>query len=124
MHARAEAVQASPAMPTVGRVRSSRSTTFIAGLLVANSAPHLPTAVARRRHLTPLAGRDSGPAVNAVWAALNLSVGVVLLLRSRGPHTACWDRDLVAFEAGHLTFAAWMALTERFFPVNWSGRVR
>lgn len=99
-------------------MRPPRAAPYTAGLLVANSAPHLATAVARRRHLTPLAGRDSGPAVNAVWAVLNLVAGVALLSRSRGTRTARWGRDLVDFEAGYLTFAAWMTLTERLLRVN------
>lgn len=99
-------------------MRSSRVQSFIAGALVANTAPHLATAVTGRRHLTPLAGRDSGPAVNAVWAGMNLVAGVALLRRARRAGDTRWDRDLVAFETGALVFAAWMAGTERFFSVN------
>ena len=29
-----------------------------------------------------------------------------------------WDRRLVAFEAGAVTFAAWMAASEAFAPLN------
>lgn len=36
----------------------------------------------------------------------------------RGTRTARWGRDLVEFEAGYLTFAAWTALTERLLRVN------
>ncbi|HLU53918.1 MAG TPA: hypothetical protein VKZ81_00530 [Pseudonocardia sp.] len=97
---------------------SSRVRSFLAGLLVANSAPHLASAVAGRQHLTPLAGRTSGPAVNAAWAALNLAAGAALL-RWRRPTGSRWDRDLVSFEAGYLLFACWMAGTERLFPTNW-----
>ncbi|MGP4024593.1 hypothetical protein [Actinomadura sp. 3N407] len=103
-------------------MRSSRVQSFIAGVLVANVAPHLATAVTGRRHLTPLAGRDSGPAANAVWAGLNLVAGVALLRRARqagdAPADPRWNADLVAFETGALALAAWMAGTERFFPVN------
>ena len=87
-------------------------------MLVANSAPHLATAITGRKHLTPLAGRESGPGVNAVWAALNLAAGTLLLAPSRHDRSTRWDTDLVAFGTGHLLFAAWMAGTERFFPVN------
>lgn len=101
-------------------MRSTRIQSFIAGVLVANVAPHLATAVTGRRHLTPLAGRDSGPGVNAVWAGLNLVAGVALLRRARraGDADPRWNADLVAFETGALALAAWMAGTERFFPVN------
>lgn len=47
-------------------VLSPKVRSVVAGVLVANSAPHLATAVAGRQHLTPLAGRDSPPAVNLV----------------------------------------------------------
>ncbi|MBB4935213.1 hypothetical protein F4561_006107 [Lipingzhangella halophila] len=97
---------------------STRVSSFVAGVLVANSAPHLATAVTGRRHLTPLAGRNSGPAVNAVWGGVNLIGGLALLARSHrggGPH---WGGELVAFEAGCLALAAWMAGTERVFQPN------
>ncbi|XRQ09088.1 hypothetical protein ACN3XK_73525 [Actinomadura welshii] len=99
-------------------MKSSRVQSFIAGVLFANTAPHLATAVTGRRHLTPLAGRNSGPAVNAVWAGLNLAAGVALLRRARRGGEQRWDADLVAFEAGAVVFAAWMAGTERFLAVN------
>lgn len=67
-----------------------------------------------RRHLTPLAGRNSGPVINGVWAGLNLAAGVALLQPSRRRGTPTWDVDLHAFEFGCVTFAAWMALSERF----------
>jgi hypothetical protein len=51
---------------------------LIAGVLVANSAPHLASAAAGRWHLTPLAGRNSGLAVNAVWGTLSLVGGLLL----------------------------------------------
>jgi hypothetical protein len=97
----------------------SRARSFVAGVLVANSAPHLATAFASRQHLTPLAGRRSGPVTNAVWAALNLSAGAVLLRWSRREDRVRWDEDLLAFEAGYLLFAGWMAGSERFLRVNW-----
>ncbi|WP_125614764.1 hypothetical protein [Actinomadura sp. WAC 06369] len=100
-------------------MNSSRAQSFFAGMLVANSAPHIATAVSGRRHMTPLAGRESGPVANGVWAGLNLAGGAVLLRFARkGKEGARWDRDLVAFETGYLAFASWMALSERFFPMN------
>jgi hypothetical protein len=38
------------------------------GLLVANSAPPLATAVTGHTHLAPLAGKESSPKVNLLWA--------------------------------------------------------
>jgi hypothetical protein len=97
---------------------SSRVLSFLAGVLVANSAPHLATAVTGRRHLTPLAGKDSGPRANAVWAAANLAGGALLLRRARRGGSAAWGGDLVAFETGYLAFASWMAGSERILKVN------
>ncbi len=95
----------------------------VAGVLVANSAPHLATAVSGRRHLTPLAGRDSSPAVNLAWAAANL-LGGALLLRDPAPagHPARWDARLVAFEAGYLAWAVWMTVWEYLLELNWDRR--
>jgi hypothetical protein len=97
---------------------SSRTRSFLAGMLVGNSAPHLATAVTGRHHLTPLAGRDSGPAVNGLWGAINLLTGLLLLTPNRYRTPGRWDRDLVAFETGVLTFAAWMAVSERLLGTN------
>ena len=60
---------------------SARSRSFLAGVLAGNSLPHLASAITARRHLTPIGGRDSGSAINRVWAGLNLA-GACLLLRS------------------------------------------
>ncbi|MGH3623441.1 MAG: hypothetical protein ACRDQ5_16865 [Sciscionella sp.] len=91
---------------------------MVAGILVANSAPHLASAAAKRQHLTPLGGRRSGPTVNGVWALINLAGGVLLLRASRRADVPRWDADLVAFESGYLLFALWMAGSERLFSIN------
>jgi hypothetical protein len=99
---------------------SPAARSFVAGLLVSNSAPHLATAATGRRHLTPLAGRRSGPGVNLVWGLANL-VGGLALLRSAaktGRPGDAWDGRLVAFEGGCVAFAAWMAATERLTHMN------
>lgn len=103
---------------------STRTRSVIAGVLVANSAPHLASAAAGHEHLTPLAGRRSGPGVNALWAVANLVGGLALLRRGRSPGTTRWGVELRSFEAGYLAFAAWMALSERLMPVNSPGRQR
>lgn len=99
-------------------MKRSRIASFAAGLLVANAAPHLATAITGRRHLTPLAGRRSGPVVNGVWSALNLSAAIGLLRWSARGKGSRWDADLVAFGLGHVTFAAWMAASEAAAPIN------
>jgi hypothetical protein len=78
---------------------------FLGGVLVANSAPHLATAAAGRRHLTPLAGRESSAGVNLAWAAANLLGGCLLLRMTGGAGGGRWDSRLLAFEAGYLPIA-------------------
>lgn len=96
----------------------SRLRSFVAGVLVGNSAPHLATAVTRRRHLTPLAGRDSGPAVNGLWGGINLLGGLLLLTPDDRRGSGRWNRDLLAFEGGVLVMAAWMTGSERVLRTN------
>ncbi|PYF97353.1 hypothetical protein SAMN05216184_11562 [Georgenia satyanarayanai] len=92
---------------------------LLSGVLVANSAPHLASAVAGRRHLTPLAGRDSSPAVNGAWGAANLAGGLLLLRRAAGaPSPSRWDERLPWFEAGAAAFSVWMAGSEIVLRVN------
>lgn len=93
---------------------------FVGGLLVGNGAPHLASAAAGRVHLTPLAGRESGPVVNLVWGAANLAGGLALVRAAAGPGRR-WDRTLVAFEAGVVTFAVWMLASEGLAPMNSAG---
>jgi hypothetical protein len=95
---------------------------MLAGVLVANSAPHFASAAANRRHLTPLAGKRSGPVVNGIWALTNLGAAVLALRAARSPEATRWDADLLAFETGHLAFAAWMAAIERLLSTNSSAR--
>jgi hypothetical protein len=74
--------------------------TFVGGLLVANSAPHLATAVTGKTHLTPLAGKESSPAVNLAWGLGNAIVGFALTRACARTGDRRWDRSLVVFEAG------------------------
>jgi hypothetical protein len=99
-------------------VSRSRVRSFLAGVLVGNSTPHLATAITHRRHLTPLAGRNSGPAVNGLWGLINLFGGLLLLRPDDHREPGKWNRDLTAFEFGVLVMAAWMAGTESLFPMN------
>lgn len=94
---------------------------FAGGLLVGNSAPHLATAVTGRRHLTPLAGKDSAPAVNLAWGLGNVLAGLALTRACTRPGGGRWDRSLVAFEAGAADFATWMAASEAVLRVDTAG---
>jgi hypothetical protein len=99
---------------------TSTAKLVIAGVLMANSAPHLATAVSGRQHLTPLGGRRSSPTTNLVWAAANLAGSVALLqTASAQPASGRWDSRLVAFEIGYAAWAAWMAISEYVLAVNW-----
>lgn len=104
---------------------NTRVTSFLAGMFIANSSPHLATLVTGREHLTPLAGRHSGHATNGVWAGLNLAAGIALLQPSRRRCGRRWNNDLPAFELGCLAFAAWMGLTETLMPNSgWANHAR
>ncbi|APX32596.1 hypothetical protein BH708_07550 [Brachybacterium sp. P6-10-X1] len=102
----------------------ARTGAFVAGVLCANSLPHLATAVAGRRHLTPIGGRRSSRWINAAWGAANVAGGLALIARSaqsaREPRGAGrWDSRLVAFDLGAAVFAAWMAGSEAVLRGNW-----
>lgn len=61
--------RATTAADDTGPMRRKRTTdrgwaAVLAGVLAANSTPHLVTAARRGRMLTPLAGQDSGPIAN------------------------------------------------------------
>lgn len=94
-------------------MRSSWVRSFVAGVLVANSTPHLATAVTGRRHRTPLGGRGSGPGANAAWGGISLLAGLLLLSPDRHRVPAPWNDDLVAFEAGAAVLATCAAGLER-----------
>ena len=91
---------------------------FVAGLLCANSLPHLATAASNHQHLTPVGGRRSGRWVNLAWGALNLGGGLALVAAAARGRGEQWDRRLVAFDAGAATFAVWMAASEATMKVN------
>lgn len=99
--------------------RRARAGAFAAGLLCANSLPHLATAVTGHRHLTPIRGAESSPGVNAAWGAANLIAGLALARRAAG-EGGRWDSRLVAFDLGAAVFAIWMAGSEAAMRVNWS----
>lgn len=97
--------------------RGPRLTAAAAGVLCANALPHLATAAAGRRMLTPLAGRDSPASVNALWGAMNLAGGL-LLLRAGLRRTDRSGPVPGAFGLGVAGFAVWAVAGERLFGFN------
>lgn len=87
---------------------------FSCGVLAANATPHAYAATVGANQLTPLAGRHSGPEVNAVWAAVN-GVGAAVLGRHLDPRDA---RQRQAFKAGVAAFATWALISEWATDLN------
>lgn len=88
-----------------------------AGVLCANALPHLGTAAAGWRMLTPLGGRDSPAWINGVWGAANLAGGLILLrAASRDGGEVGARRE--SFGVGAAAFAAWSVVGERAFAFN------
>jgi len=90
-------------------------------VLAGNSLPHVASAVTARRHLTPIAGRDSGAVINGVWASLNLAGACLLLRSTSNSGERRWTADLLAFEAGVTTMATWMLGSEAWLRTNSRG---
>lgn len=89
----------------------------VAGVLCANSLPHLATAAAGREMMTPLGGKNSNRWINLLWGGVNLAGGLVLMAFGQRRDRA-WDRHLVAFSAGAAGFLAWAAIGEAVFRFN------
>lgn len=99
------------------RGRGPRLAVAAAGVLCANALPHLATAAAGRRMLTPLAGRDSPAYVNALWGAMNLAGGLLLLRAGlRGADRSGPVPE--AFDLGVAGFAVWAVVAERLLGFN------
>jgi len=75
----------------------------------------------QQTHLTPLAGKDSSPAVNLVWGLGNAVGGLALTRACARTSDRQWDGSLVVFEAGAAAFALWMAVSEAVLRMNTSG---
>lgn len=88
-----------------------------AGVLCANALPHLGTAAAGWRMLTPLAGRDSPAWVNGIWGAANLAGGLVAL-RAAARDGGEVEARREAFALGTAAFALWSVVGERAFAFN------
>lgn len=56
-----------------------RKRDVLAGALLLNALPHTILGLAGKRCMTPLGGADSSPAVNLVWAGMNLAAGIAAL---------------------------------------------
>lgn len=96
---------------------------FAAGVLCANSLPHLATTVTGHEHLTPLGGRHSSRGINAAWGLMNLLGGLALICGVGRVHSTRsgrrrWDSRLVSFSTGAAVFAAWMAGSEAVLRTN------
>src|SRR5690625_7348583 len=96
----------------MGLQRGSRARAFAGGVLCANSLGHLATAAAGKEHLTPLAGRRSGPGVNAVWGLLNLGGGLAVVGVGGSPGSR-WGPGLHALGAGAAACAGWSGVSYR-----------
>ena len=73
---------------------------FLGGAFLANAVPHLVTGIARRPFPTPFAsppfkGRSS-PSVNIAWAAANLAIAYLLLMRVRALDFRQWSHVALA----------------------------
>lgn len=91
--------------------------TYAAGVLCANSLPHLATAAAGRRLMTPFAGRSSGRWANLAWGGVNLAAGLALAAGNRGD-AGQWIVRLTAFGAGAASFSVWGVVGEKLFRFN------
>lgn len=91
-------------------------TAYAAGVLCANSLPHLVTAVAGERLMTPFAGRGSSRFANLLWGGTNLTAGLVLAARNH--EARCWTGHLATFGAGAASFSAWSVVAEKVFKFN------
>lgn len=88
-----------------------------AGVLCANALPHLGTAAAGWRMLTPLGGRDSSAWINGIWGTANLAGGLMLLRAvARDGQEVGARRE--SFGVGTAAFAVWAVVGERAFAFN------
>ena len=92
---------------------------FFGGVFFANALPHLIAGVSGLPMQTPFASPPfkglSSPAVNVVWALVNLVVGYLLIVRVGSFDVRAWMHVGVCF----LGFGAWALQCARAF-----GRIR
>ncbi|USQ78873.1 hypothetical protein NF556_14730 [Ornithinimicrobium faecis] len=104
----------------MAEINSNSVRAFLSGVLTVNSIDHLATAAVGKEFLTPLAGKNSGPLVNALWGGANLMGGLALARSAASPGPR-WGPEAHAFGAGAAAFATWMFLSEVLLEVNTSG---
>lgn len=83
----------------------------LAGVLLANSIPHLVIGWSGRRGMTPLGGKDSSAVRNLVWAGVNLvgAGAAVASGRWRAVSQAEVDRRVATVQFGILAMALFSA---------------
>lgn len=89
---------------------------FLGGAFLANAVPHLLAGIARRRFPTPFASPpfrgQSSPAVNVAWAACNVAVAYLLLLRVHALDPRNWTHVALVL-AGFVTMTIQVARSQR-----------
>jgi hypothetical protein len=89
---------------------------FLAGLLICNSLPHLASGLRGEAFPTPFARPPgvglSSPLVNVVWGWANLFIGLAILphLVVLSPVTPIFNSAWVAFALGFLLMAVFLAV--------------
>lgn len=75
---------------------------LLAGALLVNVIPHAVVGLGGHTCLTPLAGEDSSPRINLLWAGLNLAGAIALLgsARWRSLDAEAASRRRIAVEIG------------------------
>lgn len=96
-------------------MNATRAAAVGAGVLAANALPHAYAATIGARQMTPLRGRTSGPATNAVWSAMNAAAAFTLARRTLRGSTP-GERRL--FAAGVAGFSVWGLAGEWLFDFN------
>jgi hypothetical protein len=87
---------------------------FFGGAFLVNAIPHLTNGLSGRPFPSPFASPpgkgNSSPTVNVLWAAVNLIVGYLLILRVGEFHIRD-IRDVLVFGAGGLVMAIMLSQT-------------
>ena len=83
---------------------------FLAGAFLCNCVPHLSAGLQGQSFPTPFARLSAAgklPLVNFLWGAVNLTAGIVILVRNHvilGPNPRCY-----ALAAGALVMGLWLS---------------
>lgn len=90
---------------------------FFSAVFLFNAVPHLVRGICGKGHMTPFS-RSSGPAINVIWAWVNLVVGA-LILRASHPQAwsaPCWFAFCVGGVVISLSLAIFWANPEARLP--------